>query len=81
MRPLDASASHACDRRLEPSSTSLYNDIFGKRLEPRSGRLYDRNGNMSSLAGLDVSYGAGLAGVRATDDFTLGAISHLCLDL
>ena|SRR5690242_682246 len=51
-------------------------DVFGEGLEAHAVGLDDGNGDVTRLAGFDVSHYAGFAGVRSGDDLAFGAIGE-----
>ena len=51
-------------------------DILGERLEAHAVLLHDRNGDVPSLARVDISDRAGFTGVRAANNFALSAINE-----
>lgn len=59
------------------SSLARYDDVLGERLEANTVFLHNRNGDVPSLAGVDIPDRAGLAGVRAANDLALSAINEL----
>ena len=49
-------------------------DISGEGFESLAAGLDDGDGYMTGLAGVDVCYGAGFAGVGAAEDFAVRAV-------